>query len=124
MPVSSAQLQSICRVPTDGRSALDRLITATEYREIRPELTRDVLAEYLARHPKLVFDWLRYSEARRGQGEWQLMHPEGRWIVSRLSGSPAEDELRFGSGPEACAEFILRELDSVAGDPAGTRRSS
>jgi hypothetical protein len=94
------------------------------YREARPMLTREDLSAHLARHPKLVLDWLRYSEDKRTSGGWYLIHPASGWVVGRLGGSEQEREIRFGSGPDACAEFILRELDGVADGVVGASRSS
>jgi hypothetical protein len=109
--VSSDQLDQICRIPErmTGRALRD-LIAEAHYIELRPHLSRDDLATHLAKHPGLVLTWLRYSEDKRTSGGWYLLHPASGWLVGRLGGR----ELRFGSGPEACAEFILRELDGVA----------
>lgn len=124
MTISLDQLDSICRIPRSAsRQSMSRLVTATGYRELRPALSRELVAEYLARHPDRVREWLRYSQDKRASGGWYLLHLSSGWVVGRLSGEEQERELRFGSGPEACAEFILRELDSVAGDPVGTQRS-
>jgi hypothetical protein len=99
------------------------MVAASAYRELRPTLTRDHLATHLARHPKLVLEWLRFSEDKRTSGGWYLMRPATGWVVGRVGGSERERELRFGSGPDACAEFILRELDDVAERTVGASRS-
>ena len=124
MVPSPDQLDAICRIPERlARKSLRALAAETSYRELRPALTREKLTDYLSRHPGLVREWLRYSEDKRTSGGWYLMHPASGWLVGRLGGPEDERELRFGSGPEACAEFILRELDGVAGEPAGAPRS-
>jgi hypothetical protein len=121
---SPDRLDLICRIPESlPRHSLRDLVAAVGYEEVRPALTRQDLTEHLARHPGLVLEWLRYSEDKRTSGGWYLLHPSTGWLVGRLAGPEQERELRFGTGPEACAEFILRELDSLAGDPAGTPRS-
>jgi hypothetical protein len=118
------RLEAICRIPHAlADHSLGDLIAETGYRELRPALTRDLVVGYLAAHPKLVLDWLRYSENKRTPGGWYLMRTGARWVVGRLGGSEQERELRFGSGPEACAEFILRELDGVADGMVGASRS-
>lgn len=124
LAISSDQLDAICRIPERlPRRSLRDLITESRYRELRPTLNRQDVADYLARHPGLVLEWLRYSEDKPTSGGWYLLHPSTGWVVGRLAEPDEERELRFGTGPEACAEFILRELDSVAGDPVGTPRS-
>ena len=126
MAVQSDRLDAICRIPqalaTSKRSLRD-VVSDSGYRGLRPELTRENLTAHLARHPKVVLDWLRYSANKRSAGGWYLMHPEAAWVVGRLGGSEQERDLRFGSGPEACAEFILRELDDVADGAVGASRS-
>jgi hypothetical protein len=124
MATWSDRLDSICRIPQGlSRLSLRDLVAQTGYLDLRPTLTRQEIADHLARHPGLVLDWLRYSEDKRTSGGWYLLHPSKEWIVGRLSGPEHERELRFGPGPEACAEFILRELDGVAGDSAGAPRA-
>jgi hypothetical protein len=124
LAISSDQLDAICRIPEAlARRSLRDLVVETGYQDLRREVTRDDLAAHLARHPHLVLEWLRYSEGKRTSGGWYLLHPSAGWLVGRLAGPDQERELRFRTGPEACAEFILRELDSVAGEPVGTPRS-
>lgn len=115
MAISPDQLDQICRIPerVPDRSLPD-LVTEAHYLELRPHLTRNELGGHLAKHPGLVFRWLRYSEDKQTSGDWYLLRSASDWIVGRLGGTEGERELRFGSGPEACAEFILRELDGVA----------
>jgi hypothetical protein len=118
------RLDRICRIPQAlERRSLRDLVAETGYKDLRASLTRGDVADHLARHPALVLDWLHYSQDKRTSGGWYLLHPPSEWVVGRLGGPEHDRELRFRSGPEACAEFILRELDSVAGDPVGTQRS-
>jgi hypothetical protein len=125
--VPSDRLDAICRIPqalTASKRSLRDVVADSGFRELRSELTRDNLAAHLAGHPTLVLDWLRYSADKRSAGGWYLMRPGATWVVGRLGGTEQERELRFGSGPEACAEFILRELDDVADRAVGASRSS
>ena len=125
MAIASDRLDRICRIPEAlSRRSLRELVDESGYREVRSTLTREDLTGYLERHPKLVLDWLRYSEDKRTSGGWYLMHPPSSWVVGRLGGSEQEREISFGSGPEACGEFILRELAGVADAMVGASRSS
>jgi hypothetical protein len=124
LAISFDRIGPICRIPEAlPRRSLRDLVAETGYRDLRPTLSREEIAGYLAKHPGLVLEWLRYSEDKRTSGGWYLLHPSTGWLVGRLAGPDEEREFRFGSGPEACAEFILRELDGVAGDPVGTQWS-
>jgi hypothetical protein len=99
-------------------------VEQTGYRELRPTLTPQMLSGYLARHSGRVSEWLHYSQDKRTSGGWYLLQLSSEWLVGRLGGPDSERELRFASGPEACAEFILRELDGVVGREAGSLRST
>jgi len=122
--ISPDRLDAICRIPhTLSKRSLRDAVTDTGYQDLRPALGRDDLAGHLSRHPKLVLDWLRYSQEKRTSGGWYLMRSAQDWVVGRLAGPESERELRFGAGPDACAEFILRELDDVARRTVGASRS-
>ena len=124
MTISPDRLDAICRIPQAlSRRSLRDALASAGYLELRTALTHEDLATYLAGHPPLVLDWLRYSEGKRTSGGWYLMRPATGWVVGRLGGSEAEREIRYGSGADACADFILRELADVADGTVGASRS-
>ena len=117
MKPSSEQLANICGIAHDsslrgaGRS-LHELIDTSGYRHLRPSLSEGLIADYLAEHPELVAQWSMYSDDKRTSGGWYFLHEADSWVVGRLG--PAgnrSDELHFDSASEACARFILLELD-------------
>ena len=110
------QIAGICRIAHDnslrgsGRS-LRELLEATEYRQLRADLTEPAIADYLASHPDVASEWSMYSDDKRTSGGWYFVHRDHRWIVGRVESEPRHDEREYESRLEACAHFILLELD-------------
>jgi hypothetical protein len=85
-------------------------------RALRPQLTAAQLAEHLRADPSLVEQWERYSEDKRTSGGWSFVRFPGGWALGRLNsdGAGAEERLTQADDAEACAEYILLELDWLA----------
>lgn len=111
------QLAAICRIPevfyTSGASFVDA-VRASGYVELRPKLSAADLTAYLDRHPELIGRWLVYSSDKRVPEGWYLLD-RPVWSVGRLGGAEKAcvPERRFESSAEACAVFILHELDDI-----------
>ncbi len=103
----------VCGIVRDrSRSSLRDLLRATDYARLRSGLSAADLVTYLADHPDVVGEWLAYSEDKRTVGGWYCLNQDGAWIVGRLGPRATRvDERRHTSSVEACAEFILLELD-------------
>jgi len=71
-----------------------------------------MMAQYLAAYPEVVEQWKAYSSDKRTRGGWYLTGRGDSWEVGRGEGG---DTSLYGSGEEACSEFILKELDFWAG---------
>ena len=94
--------------------SLSQLLEELHYQLIRPQLNAQSLANLLRHRAKLIEDWLAYSEDKRtslGWGFWAIN--SGSWAVGNLSGEFQE----FKSRPNACAVFVLSELDYWSGIP-------
>lgn len=118
---TAAALEAICTLPDAyhgwSRPAAQRtwreLVSDIGYAAIRPTLTKSELTEHLRAHPELVEMWERYSDAKHGVGGWYLVRGPGCWVVGRLDAPGGSEEWNVGTDPAtACAEYILRELDS------------
>lgn len=117
------QLSAICRIPevyyASTASFLDA-VRASRYSELRPKLSAADLTAYLDRHPDLIGRWLVYSHDKRVPEGWYLLD-RPVWAVGRLGGGEKAcvPEQRFENSAEACAIFILHELDELTeGDGA------
>jgi hypothetical protein len=117
MFVSPQQVAAVCRLAEDisaggAGTPLRELLDATGYRLLRPGLTVGVLTEYLTDHPEVVTQWSRYSDDKRTSGGWYFLESGTSWSVGRLGPHAARtDDHHYASPPEACANFILQELD-------------
>jgi hypothetical protein len=94
-----------------GRSLRD-LLETSGYAAIRPRLTPQAVQDLLTQRPDLAADWVSFSEDKRTSGGWALIKEGDSWVLtgSASTGSPHEKVL-FSSVTEACAQYVLRELD-------------
>jgi hypothetical protein len=115
--MSSEHVATICSIARDssgrgaGRSLRD-LIKASEYARHRPSLTVATMAEYLVDRPEVVTQWSMYSGDKRTSGGWYFLDHGQGWTVGRFGPHAAPtDERHYASAVQACAHFILLELD-------------
>lgn len=115
--MTAAHVETVCSIAHDssgrgaGRSLRD-LLEASDYARHRPSLTVATLAEYLADRPEVVTQWSMYSDDKRTSGGWYFLGRGQVWTVGRLGPNAVPtDERHYGSAVDACAEFILLELD-------------
>ena len=112
--LSSEQIAKICGIELDVESSdrdasLRTGISDSGYPKVRPGLTDEVLVHYLRSRPELVTHWLRYSGSKRTTSGWHLLDDGDHWTVTRLL--PRRSGEHYGSLRQACAHFILAELD-------------
>ena len=86
------------------------LLKGASYTRFRREVTAHELADYLRRHPELVEEWLRYSEDKRTSDGWYFGTNGRRSWIGQVGPTMPE---YFDAPETACAEYILRELDSM-----------
>jgi hypothetical protein len=117
------QLHAIATLPATFRASeksLYDLVTEIGYERLRPALSVDQLAAFLRDRPELIDPWVHYSEDKRTSEGWYLLGAP-HWYVSypgRELELEREMKERTRTPADACATFILLELDSIAGvDP-------
>ena len=112
MAIAEEQLEAICRIPTSLKNqSLSRAVKTSGFGEFREAITERELAAYLASHPQFINDWEGYSLDKRTTSGWYLVMRGDRWTVGFL-GDARPDEW-FHSAAEACAAFMLRDIDRV-----------
>jgi hypothetical protein len=120
MAPSLSEIATICRIAHDSslRGAgisLRELLKASDYRRLRPDITEAAVAEYLADHPEVVTQWSMYSDDKRTRGGWYFLDDGNLWAVGRVGPKGARtDERKCRSPSDACAHFVLLELDFLA----------
>jgi len=115
--VTDAEREAVCLVARDTSSrgrgvSLRDALQSANYRRCRPGLTPVNLTQHLSGRPDLIDDWLRYSEDKRTSGGWYIRAIGREWEIGRVALDSAIR--RFSSAPEACAHYVLAELDFCA----------
>ena len=114
MTLTNAQLELLMLVPKalgwwrPGRKALAR----AGYGAFSESLSPADLCEYLRQHPTERRAWEQYSEDKRGAG-WYLLNENGIARVAYIQ--RPEWTTAFTDPAVACAEYIVRECESLYG---------
>ncbi len=83
-----AEVERICHIARDfrrpGAESLRALIEASSYRAVRPELDVARIERVVDSDPRLVDDWLGFSEDKRTSGGWAFYaDEENGWVVAQ-----------------------------------------
>ena len=115
---SEAFIERICNLPVEfrrGSKSPVQLIRESGYFESPNELTVEALAAFICNHVEVIQVWLSWSEDKRVSSGWYFIRKNGGFIVGNLADGP---QLRFSDESQACAEFVLREVASIASHTA------
>ena len=106
-------IASVCRLPLAirGWTSPKGAVRESGYSSVREELTPETVAAYLRQHPDAIDAWELYSLDKRTSGGWYLLREPGGWRVGSLSVSYPDEA--FTSAAEACAAFVLREVEWI-----------
>jgi hypothetical protein len=103
-----------------------QLVRDAGYDLSNPNVSNGDITSHLRKNPDLVRIWVQYSEDQRSSPAWYLSGPgEGRerlqtWSVGYYCGDGGAPEVQFEDEFEACAFFIMRNLEQLAeGDRPG-----
>jgi hypothetical protein len=97
-----------------GNKSMVRLLAESGFLEQRAKVRKDEIIEFLRTHPDFIESWEGYSQDKRSSSGWYLLHEDKIWTVGYFSVGGKKKEQRYTSGFEACAVFILYELDQLA----------
>jgi hypothetical protein len=111
-------ISTICSMPNDfiasGNKSMIQLLMESGYKNYKKNIAKDEIQNFLETHPALIDSWEMYSLDKRCSSGWYLLHENGEWKVGYHKIGGKEHEQRFQSGFEACAVFILKELEQLA----------
>jgi hypothetical protein len=119
MPTVEETLLLVCSLAHDyytKNMSPHSLLVASGYREHRGVITVEMIKTHVSKNPKLIRDWLSYSEDKRGGSKWFLGidSASGSFTVGGFPHfDPEKNRKTFSDAPEACAVFIKHELDSI-----------
>jgi hypothetical protein len=103
----------LCRLPVDfygGSKSMVQLVADSGIEEHPETLTVVNMMRYIATHPELIEAWLRWSENKRVTSGWYFSRRAARFDVGFL---PEGDVSTYSDPSLACAEFVIREVNSL-----------
>ena len=103
----------VCRMPLDfqsGDQPPSELLRRSGYLTGRSGLTVETLVDCLSGHPDMVQAWTNWSRDKRADKGWYL---EGL-VVGYYEGGVRHTPMTFDDRVRACAEFVLREVESIS----------
>jgi hypothetical protein len=80
---------------------------------IQASLTVDTVSMHLRQHPELIDAWLAYSEDKRTSSGWYVTQCSADSF--EVGYYPKGERIFIAGAATACAEFIVREVRSIAG---------
>ena len=105
---SREQLLAILVIAHDFSGRLGQLIDESAYQALRPHIEQSQLFAILQAEPAIVEDWSSYSQDKRTSSGWGFgSSQDGGWLVDGPDGIRKQFTVR----EEACASFVLHELD-------------
>lgn len=114
----STVIAKICSMPKDFHSHTDKniiqLFNETGYLKEPKIVSKEALIEYLENNPELIKEWEKYSGDKHYSSSWYFLNNDPEWIVGYASVPSQEQKRVYQSRFEACAEFILHELEMFA----------
>ena len=111
-------ISKVCSMPRDFKNSVSKsmiqLLRESGYLGHEDVVAKDDVVKFLISHPDFIEDWEIYSLDKRTSSGWYLLHDDPAWTVGYLNGGEREKESKFSSGFEACAVFIINELEQLA----------
>jgi hypothetical protein len=87
------------------------LVQRSGYLENPAEFTRESVLGVLRANPSLIEDWMIWSQDQRTSPAWAFdTHEDGYRVVL----APGGKKMIFADKFEACAEFVIRQIRSIA----------
>ncbi|MFL5741037.1 MAG: hypothetical protein ACJ75B_12520 [Flavisolibacter sp.] len=96
---------------TEGNSSIHSLLEQIDHFK-EEELNEEEIADALSQNPSCIVDWLRWSEDKRSSEGWYLVEENGKYVLGYYPGGKFKQQVNT-NGADACAAFILRELNQL-----------
>ncbi|MBV8979223.1 MAG: hypothetical protein JO261_07110 [Alphaproteobacteria bacterium] len=109
-----AVVARLCNLPVDfKRMKLSSvsLVERSGYLEFPKALSPNRVELYLRDNPALVDAWQIWSEDQRTSPAWAFEHKGAEYCVHL---APGGERLSFTDRYKACAEFVVRQILSIA----------
>jgi hypothetical protein len=117
-PVTATQeiARRICEIPAEfHRRAVSvvQLVWDSGCESADAVSLRRALEERLRTHPELIDDWLTYSADKRTSSGWFFQDDDVVTVGYFEADRGISHEQHFSDRLQACAEFIMREIESI-----------
>lgn len=106
-------VENLCRIPIafhGGMKSAIQLVAESGIDQCESALSVDAVAQHLARCPYLIEEWIRWSDDKRTSGGWYFLRDDSGYVVGSY---PTRKVLYFSEATVACAEFVVREVQSI-----------
>lgn len=109
-------IEKVCNLPLDfhvaDKSSLT-LLQDSKFADFHNDITKQDIKDYLSLHKNLIDSWQIWSEDKRTWGYF-LSISSDKYFVGSLDKDGKENFSKyFATAEDACAEFILREVNSI-----------
>jgi hypothetical protein len=108
-------LEAICNMAVTFNSQRDvsmlELLNRSKYRELKSEITEELIKGHLEKNAVLVQSWLMESENNRGSPAWYISSKDNKWIVGYY---PGGEEFEFNNKNIACACYIKHYMEALS----------
>jgi hypothetical protein len=106
-------IERICKLPVDfygGSKSMIQLVAESGISACLTLLTAANILGYIAAHPDLIEQWLRWSANKRVISGWYFTRQADGFVVGF---HPKGEVLALGEPALACAEFVVREVGAL-----------
>jgi hypothetical protein len=107
----------VCDLPVQfrarGNVSVVQLLEESGYRAAPETLSVAAVSAHLHKHPDLIEAWFMYSEDKRTSSGWYISQRSNG--VFEIGQYPEGERISASGRVPACAEFIVREVRSIAG---------
>jgi hypothetical protein len=108
----------VCNVPLDfkllGKSSLT-LLRESNFAAYSNDISPRDIKDYLLKHKTLIDEWQTWSENKRTSGYYLSINADKYLVGSFDKDGKDNFSKSFATAEDACAEFILREVNAILG---------
>lgn len=108
-------LEAVCIMAVTFNSQHDismlELLNCSGYRDLKNEISEELILEYLEKNADLVESWLMEAENTRGTPAWYISNKGNNWVVGLC---PGGKELEYNDKNKACACYIKHYMEALS----------
>lgn len=90
------------------------LLKETGYFQHNKQVSKSDIYNYLKLYPQCISQWIAWSENKRSNSGWYFTkESEIEYTVGYLASSQVLDSKKYSDMIEACADFIMHEIEDI-----------